>query len=77
MDREIFVHLHDATALVGRLWSRVRRGRESVSFEYDPGWLERTGRFALEPVLMLAPGPFHTSPDKALFSAISDSAPDR
>lgn len=77
MDREIFVHLHDATALVGRLWSRVRRGRESVSFEYDPGWLERTGRFALEPALMLAPGPFHTSPDKALFGAIGDSAPDR
>lgn len=73
MDREILVYLHDAT--VGRLWSRVRRGRESASFEYDPVWLERAGRFALEPALMLAPGP--TPPDKALFGAIGDSAPDR
>ena len=76
MDREILVYLHDATIPVGRLWSRVRRGRESASFEYDPGWLERTGRFALEPALMLAPGPFHAPPDKALFGAIGDSAPD-
>lgn len=77
MDREILVYLHDATVLVGRLWSRVRRGRESASFECDPGWLERAGRFALEPALMLAPGPFHTSTGKALFGAIGDSAPDR
>lgn len=79
MDREIFVYidLNGETVLVGRLWSRVRKGRESASFEYDQAWLENPERFALEPALTLAPGPFHTPPEKALFGAIGDSAPDR
>jgi len=79
MDREIFVHidLNGETVLVGRLWSRVRKGRESASFEYDHAWLENPERFALEPALTLAPGPFHTPPEKGLFGAIGDSAPDR
>jgi len=79
MDREIFVHidLNGETLPVGRLWSRVRKGRDSASFEYDQTWLENPQRFALEPALTLAPGPFHTPPEKALFGAIGDSAPDR
>ena len=79
MDREIFVYidLHGTTLLVGRLWSRNRKGRESASFEYDAAWLDHPERFALEPALALAPGPFHTPPEKALFGAIGDSAPDR
>lgn len=79
MDREIFVYidLHGAPVLVGRLWTRVRKGRESASFEYDASWLDHPERFALEPALTLAPGPFHTLPEKALFGAIGDSAPDR
>lgn len=79
MDREIFVYidLHGEPVLVGRLWSRIRKGRESATFEYDNGWLEHPERFALEPALTLAPGPFHTPPEKALFGAIGDSAPDR
>ena len=79
MDREILVHidLHGAPVLVGRLWTRIRKGRESASFEYDASWLDHPERFALEPALTLAPGPFHTSPEKALFGAIGDSAPDR
>jgi len=79
MDREIFVYidLNGQTVLVGRLWSRVRKGRESASFEYDRTWLENPQRFALEPALTLAPGSFHTPPEKALFGAIGDSAPDR
>lgn len=79
MDREVFVYidLHGAPFLVGRLWSRIRKGRESASFEYDVAWLENAERFALEPALTLALGPFHTPPEKALFGAIGDSAPDR
>jgi serine/threonine-protein kinase HipA len=63
--------------LVGRLWSRIRKGRESASFEYDAGWLARADRFALEPSLMLAPGPYHTGADRPMFGAIGDSVPDR
>lgn len=79
MDREVFVFidLHVEPLLVGRLWTRIRKGRESASFEYDEAWLKHAERFALEPALTLAPGPFHTPPGKALFGAIGDSAPDR
>ena len=79
MDREILVSLdlHGAAVFVGRLWCRTRRGRYGASFEYDPGWLAHPERFALEPALMLAPGPFHTAPGRSLFGAIGDSMPDR
>ena len=79
MDREILVSLdlHGAVAFVGRLWCRTRKGRQSASFEYDPGWLAHPERFALEPALMLAPGPFHTAPGRSLFGAVGDSMPDR
>ena len=79
MDREILVYidLHGQPALVGRLWARLRRGREGATFEYDPVWREHAERFALEPALALGAGQYHTPPEKALFGAIGDSAPDR
>lgn len=73
----VYLDLDGTPHLVGRLWTRTRRGRESASFEYDPSWLERPDRFSLEPALTLGPGPFHASPKKPLFGAIGDSAPDR
>ena len=79
MDREILVSvdLHGTSVFVGRLWWRTRKGRESASFEYDPGWLEHPECFALEPALALTSGPFHTVPGRSLFGAIGDSTPDR
>lgn len=79
MDREVFVYidLQGEPVLVGRLWAHMRRGRESATFEYDPGWLDHPERFALEPALPLGPGPFHTTPGAPLFGPIGDSAPDR
>ena len=73
----VYVDLAGAPALVGRLWSRARKGRESATFEYDKTWLEHPERFALEPALTLGPGPQHTEAGKALFGALGDSAPDR
>ena len=77
MEREILVHADtDGTpVLVGRLWVRIRRGRESASFEYDRTWLRHPDLYSLEPALSAGPGAFHTR--KALFGAIGDSAPDR
>jgi serine/threonine-protein kinase HipA len=63
--------------LVGRLWARVRKNRESATFEYDDAWLKNPNRFSLEPALTLGPGPFHTAADASMFGAIGDSAPDR
>ena len=79
MNREIYVHveLHGETLPVGQLWSRSRRGRESASFRYDERWLTHSERFALEPALILGPGPHHTPTGRALFGALGDSAPDR
>lgn len=79
MDTEVLVYvdLEGEPVQVGRLWARMRKGRDSATFEYDEGWFGRHDRFALEPALQLGPGPFHTSPDKPIFSAIGDSAPDR
>ncbi len=79
MDKEalVYVDLEGTTHLVGRLWTRMRRDRESATFEYDKSWLVHPERFSLEPALKLGPGPFHTPSDKPLLGAIGDSAPDR
>ena len=79
MDRVVlvYVELQGTPYLVGRLWARMRKDRESTSFEYDKNWLAHAERFSLEPALKLGPGPFHTPSDKPLFGAIGDSAPDR
>src|SRR5580658_1828963 len=79
MDREtlVYVDLDAAPQLMGRLWARVRKNKESATFEYDDAWLQHPARFSLEPALQLGPGPFHTSADTPMFGAIGDSAPDR
>jgi serine/threonine-protein kinase HipA len=79
MDKEalVYVDLDGKPQLVGRLWGRLHKGRESATFEYDATWLENPARFSLEPALQLGPGPFHTLGDLPMFGAIGDSAPDR
>jgi serine/threonine-protein kinase HipA len=73
----VYVDLMSVPVKVGQLWGRFRNGRESMSFEYDRSWLNHPKRFSLDPALKLAVGSFHASPDKPLFGAIDDSAPDR
>ena len=50
MDREtpVYVDLDGAPHLMGRLWDRVRKNKESATFEYDPTWLQHPARFSLE-----------------------------
>jgi serine/threonine-protein kinase HipA len=78
-EREILVHvdLDGTPQLAGRLWTRVSRGREGASFEYDKQWLRSPLRFALDPSLTLGQGAFHTRQGRALFGALGDSSPDR
>jgi serine/threonine-protein kinase HipA len=78
MDNEVLVYvdLDGKPHLVGRLWARSRKDRESATFEYDNDWLSNPLRFSLEPALTLDPAPFHIG-DRALFGSIGDSAPDR
>jgi len=79
MERDIFVYvdLQGTPHLVGRLWTRHAKGKESASFEYDERWLTHPGKFALEPALTLGPGPHHTPAGRFLFGSLGDSAPDR
>jgi serine/threonine-protein kinase HipA len=79
MDKEalVYVDLDGTPHLMGRLWARVRKQKESATFEYDENWLRHPARFSLEPALQLGPGPFHTAADMPMFGAINDSAPDR
>ncbi len=79
MDREalVYVDLDGVPHLMGRLWARTRKNKESATFEYDKTWLENPARFSLEPALQVGPGPFHTPADTPMFGAIGDSAPDR
>ena len=78
-DRELllYVDFEGEPQLVGHLWARVRKNRESATFEYDPAWLRHPARFALEPALVLGHGPHHTAAGRRIFGAIGDSAPDR
>lgn len=78
-DRHVLVHadLEGAPRLVGQLWGRMRKGRESATFEYADAWLKHPARFALEPALALGKGPLHTPAGRQIFGAIGDSAPDR
>ena len=79
MDREalVFMDLEGTPHLVGRLWARLRKDKETATFEYDPQWLQHPARFSLEPALTLGAGSFHTPAGIAMFGAIGDSAPDR
>jgi len=79
MEKEVLVYvdLHATPHLVGRLWARTRKNRESATFEYDKSWLAHPDRFSLEPALKFGPGPYYSAYDKPLFGAIGDSAPDR
>lgn len=73
----VYVDLEGTPHLVGRLFTHLRRRRESSTFEYADEWLRSDHRFALEPGLILGHGAHHTAEGRALFGAIGDSAPDR
>ena len=76
---EVHIDQGDETLLVGICrYVAKRRGQSSV-FEYDPGWLNREGAFAIDPEnLPLQAGPIYTSSKKsALPGALRDTAPDR
>lgn len=73
----VYVDLDGKPLLVGTLFARFRKNRESASFTYDASWLENPSRFALEPALVLHDLSHHTHDGQAIFGAFGDSAPDR
>jgi len=79
MDREAFVNvdLDGVPHLMGRLWARTRKNKESATFEYDkPGWkIPRDSLWNQPCRLVLAR--FTRRQTRPCSAAISDSAPDR
>jgi len=57
---------------------RLNQGRrgQSVSFEYDRGWVEADQGFSLEPALVKSAGVFPPGADREIFGSLGDSAPD-
>ena len=49
MDKETFVYvdLDGVPHRWGARWARVRKNKESATFEYDEGWLKHPARFSL------------------------------
>ncbi len=66
-----------ADVRVGALYPHRRRGTESATFSYEAAYLARPDAYAIDPQLSLSASPHHTPSSRALFGAMSDSAPDR
>jgi serine/threonine-protein kinase HipA len=73
----VYIDLDGKPVLVGTLYARFRKNRESATFTYDASWLGHPSRFALEPALVLHDLAHHTHTGQAMFGAFGDSAPDR
>jgi serine/threonine-protein kinase HipA len=56
----VYVDLDGRPVLVGTLYARFRKNRESATFTYDASWLSQPSRFALEPALVLHDLAHHT-----------------
>ncbi len=75
-DIEVWMDAPEAPPRVGTMRRHPARGREAVSFEYDPSWIASPEGFALDPSLPLGRGAFRPSRDRPMFGAFGDSAPD-
>jgi serine/threonine-protein kinase HipA len=70
---EVLIDLDGNARLVGRLWSRSIKGRESASFEFDAAWVDSKLGFPLEPLQTIDAGVHNSHTGKPLFGAIGDS----
>lgn len=67
----------DQPVLMGSLYVNVIKGGESYSFEYDKGWLKKTGLIlTLDPELMPYSGRQYPT-GKNIFGLFADASPDR
>jgi len=78
MSEKLDVYLDDETTLVGALRFDAGGNRESCSFEYAQQWLQRPGRFKIDPELPLVAGSQFPTKSKVsvFFGCIADSEPD-
>ena len=75
-DVEVHIDLDGEPRRVGLLRRNIVRRTETVTFEYDDGWLADDSRFSIEPALTLTRGVFPPPQGQSIFGSIGDSAPD-
>lgn len=71
---DVYIDWQGKTIHIGRLWARSKGSKETSRFEYMDEWRAHPRTFALDPMLPLTAGAFHT---EGLFNAFTDPAPDR
>jgi serine/threonine-protein kinase HipA len=74
---EVFVAIGGKNIFAGRMYPHYRRGSESASFIYDGKYLGNPEAYELDPALPLVTGTLQTPVGRPLYSAFSDSSPDR
>ncbi len=79
MEKKIYVYENwtdDAPNIIGTLYVKSQRGKETFAFEYDSKFLRRKEVFSLDPDLNFFDGRQYPL-NKNYFGIFSDSAPDR
>ncbi|HIU23849.1 MAG TPA: HipA domain-containing protein [Candidatus Coprovicinus avistercoris] len=76
MEFDVTVQIAGEDVLAGRLYQNVRHGDETVTFSYDPSYLNDPRSFSLAPDMPLGAGSFHSSGLRQL-RAFEDCMPDR
>jgi len=75
-DVEVFLDWQGACRRIGLMRRHAARGRESVTFEYDPDWIRDEASFTIDPSLPVGPGIFRPPVGQEMFGTLGDSAPD-
>jgi len=75
-DIEVHIDYAQGHHRVGLMRLNEGRKGQSVSFEYDRGWIEADHGFSLEPALLKSAGVFPPGADREIFGSLGDSAPD-
>ncbi len=75
-DVDVFLDWQRRCRRIGLMRRHAGRGREAVTFEYDPEWLAATDRFSMDPALPVGPGVFRPPAGAEMFGTLGDSAPD-
>jgi serine/threonine-protein kinase HipA len=71
-DVEVHIDLDGEPRRVGLLRRNVLRRIETLTFEYDDGWLADDNRFSIEPALTLTRGVFPPPQGQSIFGSIGD-----
>jgi len=75
-DVEVHLDWQGVTRRVGLMRRHGARHRETVTFEYDPQWLESGVNFTVDPSMPMTAGVFRPNPGHEIFGTIGDSSPD-